>query len=88
MLENSAFTKSIVKNITVKDDNQCQLECFFEATCKSYNLGPPQELSGNMRHVCELSSSYHIFSPDDLVSRPGFSYHSSVVSNVSHMVVV
>ena len=77
MLEGKAFNKSIVKNITVKDENQCQLKCYFEVTCKSYNLGPPRH---DGRHVCELSSSHHVSSPDGLESRPGYIYRPSMVS--------
>lgn len=63
--------------MTVKDEQLCQLRCFVEETCKSYNLGPP-ESGGEGKRVCELSSSHHVLHPDYLVSKSGFIYRPSV----------
>lgn len=55
----------------------CQIQCFLQYDCKSYNLGPPSEQG---KRVCELSSSLHVFHANHLVFRPGFTYHPSTVS--------
>ncbi|XP_058970039.2 epidermal growth factor-like protein 6 [Pocillopora verrucosa] len=70
------LNKSIIKNLTVKDEQLCQLRCFVEKTCKSYNLGPPDS-GGEGKRVCELSSSHHVLHPDYLVSKSGFTYRPS-----------
>lgn len=55
----------------------CQIQCFLQYDCKSYNLGPPSEQG---KRVCELSSSLHVFHANHLAFRPGFTYHPSTVS--------
>lgn len=72
----SYFNKSIIKISSVQSEENCQLECYFHAACKSYNLGPPTEQG----RVCELSSSRHIFHSDHLIKRSNFIYVPSVVS--------
>ena len=79
VFKDKALNKSIVRNVTVHDEELCQWKCFLDDTCKSYNLGPPQVREEGKR-VCELSSSHHVLHPEHLVSRPGFIYRSSVVS--------
>ncbi len=73
-----AFNKSIIRNVTVQDEELCQWKCFLDDICKSYNLGPPQ-VGEEGKRVCELSSSHHVLHPEYLVSRPGFIHRSSVV---------
>lgn len=75
----SYFNKSIIKISSVQSEENCQLECYFHAACKSYNLGPPTEQG----RVCELSSSRHIFHSNHLIKRPNFIYRPSVVSSQS-----
>ena len=79
VFKDKALNKSIVRNVTVHDEEMCQWKCFLDNTCKSYNLGPPR-VGEEGKRVCELSSSHHVLHPEHLVSRPGFIYRSSVVS--------
>ncbi|KAL9989000.1 hypothetical protein ACROYT_G003503 [Oculina patagonica] len=72
-----AFNKSIIRNVTVQEEDLCQWKCFLDDTCKSYNLGPPQ-VGEEGKRVCELSSSHHVLHPEYLVSRHGFIHRSSV----------
>ena len=74
----SSFVKSIFNNLTVDRRDQCRIKCFMDTRCKSYNIGPSQ--GDAEKHVCELSSSSHLFHPNHLVSRPGFTYHPAKVS--------
>ena len=78
VFKDKAFNKSIIRNVTVQDEELCQWKCFLDDTCKSYNLGPPV-VSEKGKQVCELSSSHHVSHPGYLVPRPGFIYRSSVV---------
>lgn len=70
----SAFNKNIIKNFTVDSGDLCQIQCFLQYDCKSYNLGPPSEQG---KRVCELSSSLHVFHANHLAFRSGFTYHPS-----------
>lgn len=67
----------LLKNITVKIDSICLTQCFKEANCMSFNLGPL--VDGN--HECELSNSDHVMHPNDLEHRAGFVYQSFEVSS-------
>ncbi|KAJ7360314.1 hypothetical protein OS493_016945 [Desmophyllum pertusum] len=71
----STFNKSIIQNLTVDSEDNCQVACFIQPACKSYNLGPPD---GQGKRVCELSSSRHFSHSHHLVSRPSFIYRPSV----------
>ena len=73
----SAFNKSIINNLTVDGEVQCQLSCYLQTGCKSYNLGPVSEQG---KRVCELSSSHYESQVSHLESRPGFIYRPSDVS--------
>ena len=73
----SAFNKSIINNLTVDGEDQCQLSCYLQTGCKSYNLGPVSEQG---KRVCELSSSHYESQVSHLESRPGFIYRPSDVS--------
>ena len=75
----TAFNKSIIHNVTVDEEDQCQLRCYLQTDCKSYNLGP---LSQQGKRVCELSSSRYESHVSHLVSRPGFIYRPSEVSSL------
>ncbi|KAJ7360219.1 hypothetical protein OS493_016847, partial [Desmophyllum pertusum] len=82
VFRDKSLNKSIIKNVTIHEEEICQLTCFLEDTCKSYNLGPPvPQPTGEgvvvIKRVCELSSSHHVSHPDYLVSRPGFIYRPS-----------
>ncbi|XP_078344938.1 uncharacterized protein LOC144630446 [Oculina patagonica] len=77
VFKDKAFNKSIIRNVTVQDEELCQWKCFLDDTCKSYNLGPPH-VGGEGKQVCELSSSHHVLHPEYLVSRSGFIHRSSV----------
>ena len=56
--------------------DNCEIECFLEMKCESYNLGPQLE-SGD--HVCELSNSDALRDPLDLMTNQGFIYRRTKV---------
>ena len=67
----------VIQSILVDDNDHCQLKCYVEKTCLSYNLGA---LASGDKLLCELSSSDHYQHPGDLIFKKGFSYHAAVVS--------
>lgn len=60
----------------VTSAEKCEIECFLEMKCESYNLGPQVE---NGDHVCELSNSDAIIDPPDLMTNQGFIYRGTKV---------
>ncbi|KAL9973361.1 hypothetical protein ACROYT_G019811 [Oculina patagonica] len=68
-----ALLGHVIKTLTVNNGDQCEIRCYGELECLSYNLGPYQ-VDG---HACELSKSDHIRHPDDLVPMPGFIYRGT-----------
>ena len=54
----------------------CEIECFLEMKCESYNLGPQLE---NGDHVCKLSNSDALRDPLDLMTNQGFIYRGTKV---------
>ncbi|KAL9973363.1 hypothetical protein ACROYT_G019813 [Oculina patagonica] len=68
-----ALVGHVITMVHVNDGDQCEIRCYAEAECLSYNLGSHQ-VDG---HACELSNSDHIRHPDDLVARPGYIYRGT-----------
>lgn len=67
----------VIQSILVDDNDFCQLKCYVEPRCLSYNLGTMASVD---KFVCELSDSDHNEHPENLVFKKGFSYHPTVVS--------
>ena len=80
-MQGKRLTKHVIRSIGVQSASGCEIECFLEEFCVSYNLGPFQ----HGRHVCELSNSDAIRHPLDLVPDPAYNYRETVVSTfVTH----
>ena len=69
-----------MQNTSVDNNGQCEINCYVEKLCFSFNLGMPE--SGD-KLICELSDSDHYQHPGDLVSKKGFSYHPTAVSVIT-----
>ncbi|CAH3032918.1 unnamed protein product [Pocillopora meandrina] len=69
-MADNALRNHVIQLVQVNDKDQCELLCYLEQMCLSFNFG-----SGN----CELSNSDHYQHPADLVSRIGFSYHPTAI---------
>ena len=69
----------VIQSILVDDNDFCQMKCYVEPTCLSYNLGTMASVD---KFVCELSDSDHNEHPENLVYKKGFSYHPTVVSTI------
>ena len=76
-LPESAFEHHVIQWALVDNNDQCELKCYMENSCLSYNLGM---LPSGEKLLCELSDSDHYQHPGDLVLKKGFSYHSTAVS--------
>lgn len=62
--------------MTTTREDVCQIRCFLEPNCLSYNVGP----LGNIdKYLCEISDSNDILHPGDLVQRLGFTYQGTKV---------
>ena len=61
----------VIKSEWVLKEKNCQIYCYLEANCVSYNYGPAEaEL-----YLCELSDKNHLqVSSDQLEERQGFMY--------------
>ena len=60
----------VITSFQVSRESACEVSCYLEENCVSWNLGPLQE----GKHVCELSDSDHHIHPENLISRVGFMY--------------
>ena len=76
-----ALVGHVIKTVQVNTGDQCELRCYWELECVSYNLGPYQVYG----HACELSNSDHIRHPDDLVPRPGYIYRGTEVYDIINL---
>lgn len=69
----------VLKTLTVQRDSTCEIRCFVEHGCVSYNIGPSHE---DGSYVCELSDSDHEMHPEALARRNGFSYRATEVIKI------
>lgn len=79
-VENMALNNHVIRRDQVSNEDFCQLNCYLEPNCVSYNYGP----TGDGAFVCELSDRNHqgVFS-SDLRAREGFTYTTITVSKVN-----
>ena len=72
-MKNMALINHIIKRYQGVNKEMCELKCYLEPNCVSYNYGPlNDELS-----VCELSDTHHSqVSSSELESRDHFIYRS------------
>ena len=69
----------VFKTFTVRRESTCEIRCFVEHSCVSYNIGPSHE---DGSYVCELSDSDHEMHPEALARRNGFSYRTTEVIKI------
>ena len=66
----------VFKTFMVQRESTCEIRCFAEHGCVSYNTAPSHE---DGSYVCELSDSDHEMHPEALERRNGFSYRTTEV---------
>lgn len=64
------------KTFMVQRKSTCEIRCFAERGCVSYNIGPSHE---DDSYVCELSDSDDKIHPEALACRNGFTYRAAEV---------
>ena len=79
-LENHVFRK-----LEIKTASACEVNCFMDADCVSYNLRQPRDPEG--KYLCELSNSTDKIHPLDVKFEAGAVYKSFRVSQVVCSVV-
>ena len=73
--EGKALVNHVIKNVSVGSSDVCEIECYLDNRCLSYNYGD----QGNVHHKCELSDSDHKQHPNDLQERLGYIYRGTEV---------
>ena len=69
--ENMVLISHVIKSERVLKEENCQLYCYLEANCVSYNYGPAED----ELYLCELSDKNPLQVPsDELEERHGFIY--------------
>ena len=65
-----------IKRTIVPSKDHCQINCYLESACVSYNYGPTE----NDALICELNDRTHLqVSRDDFVWKPGYTYRYTMV---------
>lgn len=81
--QNVALTNHIIRIEQVFDRDICELKCYQDPNCVSYNYGPSAD--GNL--LCELSDKTHLQVPaNDLKAKEDFTY--SLITAVSNVKVL
>ena len=75
-MEGYSLQGHVFKNLTMQGENTCEINCFLEHGCVSYNIEPSHEDDIN---ICELSDSDHEIHPEALDRRNGFTYRTTEV---------
>jgi len=66
----------VLKSFTVQTEIACEIKCFVEHGCVSYNFEPSDE---DGIYICELSQSDHKMHPRALARRNGSTYRATEV---------
>nr|XP_058961573.1 uncharacterized protein LOC131788501 [Pocillopora verrucosa] len=74
-MEDDYLENHVIKSLMVDSKDQCELRCYAENFCSSFNLGI-SETRGKLK--CELSDSDHFQHPEHLICKKGFSYHPTM----------
>ena len=69
----------MIKILEVPDMDICELQCYHEANCVSFNF---ETTSSNGRFKCELNNSTHMEHDIDLTNNVNFHYRGAKVNLV------
>jgi len=75
-MEGYSLQGHVFKTFTVQKESTCEVRCFVEHGCVSYNVGPSHE---DGVYICELSDSDHEMHPEALARQNGFTYRAAKV---------
>lgn len=71
-IEDHTLTGHVFKSMVIQDSSACDVNCFIENDCVSFNVKPLL----NEDYLCELSNSCHVVHPEDLKEEQGTVYTS------------
>ena len=75
-VQDRVLTNHVIIKINTTREDICNVMCFVEPNCLSFNVGPLDE---NHQYLCEISDSDEVLHPGDLVQRSGFTYQGTQV---------
>ena len=81
-IDNRRFVGHVFKSIETQSPTACQVNCFVEGDCVSFNVKPLQ----SENHLCELSNSSDVVHPEDLKDEQGFVYTSFKVRDLKQSI--
>lgn len=74
--KNKILKNYVIRTDQVRDKDICELRCYLEPHCVSYNYGP----RGGGTFTCELNSMTHLQVSDSFEDKNGFLYTEIFVS--------
>ena len=74
-VQDRALTNHVIIKINTTREDICNIRCFIEPNCLSFNVGP----LGDHQYLCEISDSDEVLNPEDLVQRMEFTYQGTEV---------
>ena len=73
------LTKHVIQSEQVFDKDICELKCYLETNCVSYNYGPLED--GNF--LCELNDKTHLqVPPNDLEAKDDYIYSPIIAVSI------
>ena len=76
-----ALEGHVLKNITVERELSCEIHCYREHNCQSYNVIPLLPAEG---WLCQLNNADGQQHPGSLKSKTGYKYRATKVMNFTH----
>jgi len=73
LVEGAALEKHVIKRMALDSEHSCQVQCYLENTCVSYNFG--KRTLGE--EICELNNSTYTEHPHDLKTTSDFIYRGT-----------
>ena len=75
-VKDKVLENHVISSLLVPNKNVCEIRCYREPNCVSYNYGP----TGSKAPVCELNDRTHLqVSSNEFVWQPGYIYRSTEV---------
>ena len=87
-IKDRTFVGHVIKSMQIQNPSACELNCFMEDDCVSFNL----KLQNDGKFLCELSNSSEVVHPGDLKDEQGVAFTSFKVrkkeNSVNHAIAV
>lgn len=77
--EDKALLNHVIRNLKVGKEDVCEIRCYQEPNCVSYNYGPTQSETPS----CDLNNRTHLqVSRGDFVTKGSYTYRDVLVRDV------